>query len=236
MAVLDVAIPTGYWIQQQKLDAYILSKRVRNLQRARYQEKKVLFYFDYVSSLVILYLKSFFQWFLFVYSLIKRIFALTLQSNDGTRWQICHGTCQSECTITMLRVSTTETQIILIFSIILVILLQNDLTRRYSTHCQRICWTFARCAAVPSVRTVRFTMQLSSHRYRWCWSLRWALWWHFGTFALHVRIVAGLRGRVIRTSHVYEDVEPLFWCSDEACYKSVDLSEESIDNHRKQLR
>lgn len=49
MAVLDVAIPTGYWIQQQKLDTYILSKRVRNLQRARYQEKKVLFYFDFVS-------------------------------------------------------------------------------------------------------------------------------------------------------------------------------------------
>lgn len=50
MAVLDVAIPTGYWIQQQRLDAYILSRRVRNLQRARYQEKKVLFYFDFVSS------------------------------------------------------------------------------------------------------------------------------------------------------------------------------------------
>lgn len=49
MAVLDVAIPTGYWIQQQRLDAYILSRRVRNLQRARYQEKKVLFYFDFVS-------------------------------------------------------------------------------------------------------------------------------------------------------------------------------------------
>lgn len=49
MAVLDVTIPTGYWIQQQKLDAYILSKRVRNLQRARYLSDKVLFYFDYVS-------------------------------------------------------------------------------------------------------------------------------------------------------------------------------------------
>ena len=49
MAVLDVAIPTGYWIQQQKLDSYILSRRVRNLQRARYQDRKVLFYFDYVS-------------------------------------------------------------------------------------------------------------------------------------------------------------------------------------------
>lgn len=49
MAVLDVTIPTGYWIQQQKLDAYVISKRVRNLQRAKYNDKKVLFYFDYVS-------------------------------------------------------------------------------------------------------------------------------------------------------------------------------------------
>lgn len=49
MAVLDVALPTGYWIQQQKLDAYILSRRVRNLQRARYLSNKVLFYFDFVS-------------------------------------------------------------------------------------------------------------------------------------------------------------------------------------------
>lgn len=49
MAVLDVTLPTGYWIQQQKLDSYILSRRVRNLQRARYLPNKVLFYFDFVS-------------------------------------------------------------------------------------------------------------------------------------------------------------------------------------------
>ena len=52
MAVLDVAIPTGYIVQQQNLDAYIRSRRVRNLQRARFQEQKVLFYFDYVSSII----------------------------------------------------------------------------------------------------------------------------------------------------------------------------------------
>ena len=51
MAVLDVTIPTGYIVQQQKLDAYILSKRVRNLQRAKFAEKKVLFYFDFVSTI-----------------------------------------------------------------------------------------------------------------------------------------------------------------------------------------
>ncbi|XP_055588563.1 CD109 antigen-like [Uranotaenia lowii] len=50
MAVLDVAVPTGYIIQQQRLDSYILSKRVRNLQRARFQERKVLFYFDYLDN------------------------------------------------------------------------------------------------------------------------------------------------------------------------------------------
>ncbi|XP_031826835.1 macroglobulin complement-related [Nomia melanderi] len=50
MAVLDVAIPTGYIIQQQTLDRYILSRRVRNLQRARFQEKKILFYFDYLDQ------------------------------------------------------------------------------------------------------------------------------------------------------------------------------------------
>lgn len=50
MAVLDVAVPTGYIIQQQTLDRYILSRRVRNLQRARFQERKVLFYFDYLDN------------------------------------------------------------------------------------------------------------------------------------------------------------------------------------------
>ncbi|CAH2004526.1 unnamed protein product [Acanthoscelides obtectus] len=50
MAILDVTVPTGYIIQQQDLDAYILSRRVRNLQRAKYLERKVLFYFDYLDS------------------------------------------------------------------------------------------------------------------------------------------------------------------------------------------
>ncbi|XP_045471389.1 CD109 antigen [Harmonia axyridis] len=50
MAVLDVTIPTGYIIQQQDLDSYVLSRRVRNLQRARFQERKVLFYFDYLDN------------------------------------------------------------------------------------------------------------------------------------------------------------------------------------------
>jgi hypothetical protein len=51
LAVLDVTIPTGYIVQQQDLDAYIRSRRVHNLQRARFLERSVLFYFDYVSVL-----------------------------------------------------------------------------------------------------------------------------------------------------------------------------------------
>ncbi|ENN78171.1 hypothetical protein YQE_05324, partial [Dendroctonus ponderosae] len=50
MAVLDVTIPTGYIVQQQDLDAYIISRRVRNLQRAKFHERKVFFYFDYLDS------------------------------------------------------------------------------------------------------------------------------------------------------------------------------------------
>ncbi|XP_037809897.1 CD109 antigen [Lucilia sericata] len=50
MAVLDVTIPTGYWIQQQKLDSYVLSNRVRNLRRAKYTNNKVVFYFDYLDQ------------------------------------------------------------------------------------------------------------------------------------------------------------------------------------------
>lgn len=48
LTVLDVTIPTGYIIQQQRLDSYVLSRRVRNLQRARVFDRKVLFYFEYV--------------------------------------------------------------------------------------------------------------------------------------------------------------------------------------------
>ncbi|KAM3959264.1 macroglobulin complement-related [Aphomia sociella] len=50
MAVMDIAIPTGYMIQQQKLDAYVLSRRVATLQRAKYLPTKILFYFDYLSE------------------------------------------------------------------------------------------------------------------------------------------------------------------------------------------
>ncbi|XP_026320677.1 uncharacterized protein LOC113230803 [Hyposmocoma kahamanoa] len=50
MAVLEVGIPTGYMIQQQKLDAYVLSRRVPTLQRAKFLPAKMLFYFDYLDQ------------------------------------------------------------------------------------------------------------------------------------------------------------------------------------------
>ncbi|KAK7573777.1 hypothetical protein V9T40_010968 [Parthenolecanium corni] len=50
LAVLDVTIPTGYIVQQQKLDAYVRSRNVRNLQRARFLEQKVVFYFEFLDD------------------------------------------------------------------------------------------------------------------------------------------------------------------------------------------
>lgn len=50
MAVLDVAVPTGYHMQQQVLDEYILSRRVRSLRRAKFLDHKVVFYFDALDA------------------------------------------------------------------------------------------------------------------------------------------------------------------------------------------
>lgn len=52
MAVLEVTIPTGYLIQQQELDIMVRNSPVRNLQEARYYERKVVFYFDHVRQYV----------------------------------------------------------------------------------------------------------------------------------------------------------------------------------------
>ncbi|XP_022694685.1 CD109 antigen-like [Varroa jacobsoni] len=50
MAVLEVNLPSGYYVQQQKLDSYVRYARVRNLREARYQETKVEVYFDYLDE------------------------------------------------------------------------------------------------------------------------------------------------------------------------------------------
>lgn len=51
LSVLDVTIPTGYVIQQQDLDLLVKPQPspVRNLKEARFYDRKVIFYFDYVS-------------------------------------------------------------------------------------------------------------------------------------------------------------------------------------------
>ncbi|XP_035228581.1 ovostatin-like [Stegodyphus dumicola] len=50
MAVLEVNIPTGYVVQQQTLDSYVQSRKVRNLREARYDERRVSFYFNYLDQ------------------------------------------------------------------------------------------------------------------------------------------------------------------------------------------
>lgn len=51
-AVLEVKIPTGYYIYQPKLNKYVQSKEVPNLKYARYAGDKVVLYFDYVSIII----------------------------------------------------------------------------------------------------------------------------------------------------------------------------------------
>ena len=43
---MDVAITTGYYMQQQVLDEDIHSRKVRNLRRAKFLDHKVVFYLD----------------------------------------------------------------------------------------------------------------------------------------------------------------------------------------------
>lgn len=52
MAVLEVKIPTGYFVLQTRLDEYVLSGLVPTLRRAKYYHDKVVIYFDYVSDLI----------------------------------------------------------------------------------------------------------------------------------------------------------------------------------------
>lgn len=49
LAVLDITIPTGYFIQQHELDQYVRGGLVRNLKEAKYSERKMYFYFDYLD-------------------------------------------------------------------------------------------------------------------------------------------------------------------------------------------
>lgn len=48
MSVLEVTVPTGYFVHQKRLDDYVKWGEVTTLRRARYFPEKVYFYFDYV--------------------------------------------------------------------------------------------------------------------------------------------------------------------------------------------
>ncbi|KPM04684.1 LDL, Prenyltransferase and alpha-2-macroglobulin domain-containing protein [Sarcoptes scabiei] len=50
MTVLEVTIPTGYFIQQQDLDLMVRTSSINNLKEARFSNRKVVFYFDYLDT------------------------------------------------------------------------------------------------------------------------------------------------------------------------------------------
>ncbi|XP_022255098.1 CD109 antigen-like [Limulus polyphemus] len=50
LAVLEMDIPTGYTIPQLELDNYVRSGQIKNLRQAKYRNRRVYFYFDYLNS------------------------------------------------------------------------------------------------------------------------------------------------------------------------------------------
>lgn len=58
VAVIELALPTGYFIHKPDMDKYVYSRAVPRLQRGRVYPKSAVFMFDYVSRLyIITYLK-----------------------------------------------------------------------------------------------------------------------------------------------------------------------------------
>lgn len=53
MAILEVTVPSGYFLHQKRLDDYVKHGEVTTLRRARYFPEKVIFYFDYVSYYIL---------------------------------------------------------------------------------------------------------------------------------------------------------------------------------------
>lgn len=51
LSVLEVEIPTGFIVMNDTLRDYVRSRLVGNLRRAEFYERKVVFYFEYVSFL-----------------------------------------------------------------------------------------------------------------------------------------------------------------------------------------
>ena len=50
LTVLEVEIPTGYVVTNHSLKEYVRSGQTPNLRRAEFYNRKVVFYFDRVSS------------------------------------------------------------------------------------------------------------------------------------------------------------------------------------------
>ena len=53
LAVLEVDIPTGYVVMNDTLRDYVRSGITPNLKRAEFYSRKVVFYFNYVSRVVL---------------------------------------------------------------------------------------------------------------------------------------------------------------------------------------
>jgi hypothetical protein len=51
MVVIEVGIPNGYVVMNDDLRAYVRSGEVPTLGGAEWYDRKVIFYFDYVSTL-----------------------------------------------------------------------------------------------------------------------------------------------------------------------------------------
>ncbi len=54
MVVMEMDIPTGYVVMNDKLRSYVQSGVVPTLSRAEFYSRKVVFYLDYVSCNVLL--------------------------------------------------------------------------------------------------------------------------------------------------------------------------------------
>lgn len=54
VAVIEIALPTGYFIHKPDMDKYVYSRVVPRLQRGRVYPKTAVFMFDYVRSLFLL--------------------------------------------------------------------------------------------------------------------------------------------------------------------------------------
>ena len=58
MIALEISIPNGYVVMNDDLRAYVRSGEVPTLGGAEWYDRKVIFYFDYVSNIFYYYFMS----------------------------------------------------------------------------------------------------------------------------------------------------------------------------------